>query len=84
AGAMTGAEALSMRDVFLANGWTPVTAVCVMLFTLMHWPCAAALWTAYRETGSLRWTAAAFFLPTVFGTASCLIVASAARLAGLM
>lgn len=80
--AAAGGAAGSMREVFIMSGWTPVTAVCVMLFTLMHWPCATALWTAYRETGSLKWTAAAFFLPTAFGMAACFLVASAARLFG--
>ncbi|MBR6259108.1 MAG: ferrous iron transport protein B, partial [Oscillospiraceae bacterium] len=43
-----------LGQVLIKAGWTPVTAVCVMLFTLLHWPCATTLWTIYRETGSLK------------------------------
>lgn len=72
-----------MRDLFIANGWTWVTAVCTMLFSLMHWPCTTALLTIKNETGSIKWTAVAFLLPTLFGILSCMLVSGMARLFGI-
>ena len=57
-----------------AQGWTPLTAVCTMLFSLFHWPCSTTLLTVYRETGSIKNTAAAFFLPTAVGCTLCAIL----------
>ena len=64
----------AMRELFLANGWTPVTALCTMLFSLMHWPCATTLITIKKETGSRKWTALAAVLPTLCGMAACMLV----------
>jgi len=47
-------------------------AVCTMVFTLFHWPCSTTLQTIYRETRSIKKTAAAFFLPTAVGCVLCL------------
>ena len=69
-----------MQGVFLANGWTPLTALCVMLFMLMHWPCATTLMTIRKETGSLKWTLLAAALPTLCGTLACLLVNGLYRL----
>lgn len=54
------------------NGWTLKTAVCTCLFTLFHWPCTTTLLSIKHETKSLKWTAAAFLLPTLFGMAVCM------------
>lgn len=67
-----------MKALFLANGWTWVTAVCTMLFSLMHWPCSTTLLTIKKETGSLKWTALAFCLPTVLGMLLCFLVSNIA------
>lgn len=64
----------SLHALLAANGWTPVTALCTMLFSLLHWPCATTLMTIKRETGSLKWTLAAFLLPTLFGCVICILV----------
>lgn len=69
---LTETGALSgMRDLFLQNGWTTATAVCVIIFFLLHWPCATTLLTIKKETGSLKWTLIAFLLPTALGTLIC-------------
>ena len=47
----------------------------MVLFSLLHWPCATTLLTIRRETKSLKWTAAAFLLPTICGAALCALVA---------
>ena len=64
-----------LKELFLANGWTPVTALCVITFSLMHWPCTTTLMTVKKETGSLKWTAIAAALPTAFGLICCFIIA---------
>ena len=72
-----------LHALFAAHGWTWLTAVCVMLFSLMHWPCGTTCLTIRRETQSPKWTLAAFVIPTVSGMAVCFLVTSAVRLLGL-
>ncbi len=60
--------------VLSSNGWTAETVICVLLFSLMHFPCATTLLTIRKETGSIRRTLFAALLPTVFGLASCFAV----------
>ena len=64
-----------MHGIFVGAGWTETTAVCVMLFSLFHWPCTTTLLTIRRETGSRRMTALAALLPTLLGAALCALVA---------
>ena len=80
-GSMTGTDApASVHALLTANGWTAGTAVCVMLFTLMHWPCATTCLTVYKETGSFKWTALAILIPTLTGFAVCAAVAAVWRM----
>lgn len=72
-----------LHALLVNNGWTWLTAVCTMLFSLMHFPCATTCLTVRKETGSWKWTAAAFILPTVTGLLACFLVAGVARLLGL-
>lgn len=60
--------------IFLAAGWTPVTAICLMLFSLMHNPCSTTIYTIYKETGSAKWTLLAVFLPIALGITACFLV----------
>jgi ferrous iron transport protein B len=62
-----------LRELFISNGWTMLTAVNVMLFSLFHWPCSTSLLTIKKETGSLKWMAFGFILPTIVGVILCLI-----------
>ena len=83
-GALAQAGDLSqLHGLLLQNGWTWVTALCVMVFSLFHWPCSTTCWTIWRETKSLKWTAASLLLPTAAGLGLCFLIASAARLAGM-
>ena len=83
-GALTELSDLAALHALLAdNGWTWVTALCTMLFGLMHWPCSTTCMTIKKESGSLKWTAVAFLLPTACGLGLCFITACAARLLGL-
>lgn len=65
-----------MRDLFIENGWTTTTALCTMLFSLVHFPCSTTILTIHKETKSLKWTVLSFAIPTVLGILSCMIVAS--------
>lgn len=76
---LTALPAGALTALLTAHGWTPVTALCVMLFTMFHWPCSTTCWTIRRESGALRWTALGIALPTAVGAALCAAVAAAAR-----
>ena len=73
-----------LKQLLLDNGWTWVTAVCSMLFSLNHWPCGTTLWTIRKETQSLKWTWISFLVPTLTGIVLCFITAQGARLLGLV
>ncbi|MBQ4087632.1 MAG: ferrous iron transporter B, partial [Clostridia bacterium] len=65
-------DASMLKQVLLENGWTVLTAVNVMLFSLCHWPCSTTLLTVKKETGSWGWTVAAAGIPTAVGVVLCL------------
>ncbi len=77
-------SALELFNLLSANGWTWLTALCCMLFSLMHWPCATTCITIYKETHSLKWSALSFIIPTLCGIVICFIVASTARILSLV
>ncbi len=62
-----------LKQLLVANGWTWKTAVSVMLFTLVHWPCATTCLTIRKETGSIKWTALAFLIPAILGSMICIL-----------
>ncbi|MEG0274441.1 MAG: ferrous iron transport protein B [Longicatena sp.] len=63
-----------LKDLFVSNGWTWVTAICILLFSLVHFPCATTLLTIRKETDGWKWTILAFVLPTVLGILLCMSV----------
>ncbi len=67
-------ELSTLRAVFVENGWTPVTALCTMVFSLLHFPCATTCLTIRRETGSIRWMLLAIVLPTLTGMLLCALI----------
>jgi ferrous iron transport protein B len=69
-------------DLLRMGGWTLLTAVNLMLFSLLHNPCSTTIYTIYRETRSARWTIVATVLPLVMGFVVCFLVAQAWRLVG--
>ena len=73
-----------LKTILVANGWTTVTAVNMLLFTLFHWPCSTTILTIRKETGSLRQTVAAILLPTIIGIVLCLAVNGIAHLLALL
>ena len=71
---------LQLKTLLTDNGWNITTAICMVIFSLMRWPCSTTLMTIKKETGSLKWTALAAILPTVFGIVLCSLVAFVSRL----
>ena len=68
------------KDILIAGGWTTLTAVNLMLFSLLHNPCSTTIYTIYKETGSLKWTMLATFLPLAMGFIVTFFVAQVWRL----
>ncbi|SHL70684.1 ferrous iron transport protein B [Myroides odoratimimus] len=56
-------------------GWTTLTGVNLMLFSLLHNPCSTTIYTIYKETNSVKWTTVASLLPVLFGVIVCFVVA---------
>lgn len=73
-----------LHTLLTENGWTWLTAVCTMLFSLMHWPCSTTCMTIKKETQSVKWTAVSFLVPALAGMVICFVTASAVRLLGLV
>lgn len=70
------------RQLLIDNGWTTLTAVNVLIFTLMHWPCATTLLSIKKESGSLKWTVIAALAPLMMGTAFCALTKAFACIIG--
>ena len=80
-GMLVEAEGMAQAGAILtANGWTWVTAVCTILFSLNHFPCATTLLTIRKETGSWFWTGVSFLLPMAVGILLCMVVNLLAKL----
>lgn len=74
-GTITEFDSLNeLKSLFVENGWSTVTAVCTMVFSLFHWPCSTTLLTVKKETGSLKWTALAAAIPTLCGIIICMLI----------
>ncbi|MGD8427894.1 MAG: nucleoside recognition domain-containing protein, partial [Balneolaceae bacterium] len=69
-----------LKTLLDAGGWTLLTAVNVMLFSLVHNPCSTTIYTIYKETGSVKWTAIATLLPVLMGLVLTFFVAQFWRL----
>jgi ferrous iron transport protein B len=81
AGVMFEADSASATEALLrAGGWTLLTAVNLMLFSLLHNPCSTTIYTIYKETGSAKWTTVATVLPLAMGLTVCFLMAQVWRL----
>ena len=65
---------MAIGQILVQNGWTLLTAINVMIFALLHFPCTTTLMTIKKETGSWKWSFLAFLLPTVCGIVICVII----------
>lgn len=79
-GRMVTLEGSVLGSVLSDHGWTLLTAVCLMLFSLLHNPCGTTIWTIWRETRSVRWTLWGALMPLGIAIAVCGVVAATARL----
>jgi ferrous iron transport protein B len=80
AGVMFQLDNAGTLGLLQAGGWTLLTAVNLMLFSLIHNPCSTTLMTVFKETGSRRWTTLAALIPLAMGLAVTFLVAQAWRL----
>ena len=62
----------AIGQILLDNGWTLITAINGMIFTLLHFPCSTTLMTIKKETGKWKWSLISFALPTVCGIVVCM------------
>ncbi len=69
-----------MLALLNAGGWTLLTAINLMLFSLVHNPCSTTIYTIYKETGSLKWTVVSTLLPLGMGFTLTFFVAQIWRL----
>ncbi|OKP99012.1 nucleoside recognition domain-containing protein [Paenibacillus sp. P46E] len=82
-GAMVDIDGLSgIKDIFLSHGWTWLTALNMMLFSLLHYPCGTTLINIYKETRSMKWAVLSAVIPLGIAIAVTFAVAQAARLFG--
>ena len=65
---------VELKNLLVNNGWTFVTALCFMLFSLFHFPCSTTCLTIKKETGSIKWTIFSFLIPTIVGIMICFLV----------
>lgn len=66
-------DTYQIGQILINNGWTMLTAINVMIFTCLHFPCATTLLTIKKETGSFKWTLLSFIIPTVCGVLICML-----------
>ncbi len=81
-GMLTEVASLSELRTLLVDqhGWTLLTALCLMLFSVLHNPCSTTIWTIHKETGSSKWTALGALLPLSIAFAVTFLVAQLGRL----
>ena len=77
-------ELTAMRNLLTDHGWTWLTALNTMIFSMNHWPCSTTLLTIRKETGSWKWTLVGALLPTIVGVILCLMTTWTARALGLV
>ena len=64
----------TLRMILIDNGWTIKTAICVLIFSLCHYPCSTTCLTIKKETGSLKWTLLSILIPTLIGILICFLI----------
>lgn len=65
-------DTFAISNILTNNGWNFLTAINVMIFALMHFPCSTTLMTIKKETGSWKWTFVSFAIPTICGIVTCM------------
>lgn len=84
-GTMIDFESIAqLRTILVDNGWTYLTTLNVMLFSLLHFPCATTVWTIKKETGSVKWTLLSIFIPTGIAICVCFLTTQVWRFISLV
>ncbi|MDC2867779.1 MULTISPECIES: nucleoside recognition domain-containing protein [unclassified Bacillus (in: firmicutes)] len=84
-GSLTELEDLTqIKQLFLDHGWTWLTALNMMLFSLLHFPCGTTLVNIYKETKSAKWTFLSFAIPTVIAIVVTFLSAQLVNWFGLL
>lgn len=65
---------IEIKNILLLNGWSINTAICTIIFSLMHWPCSTTCLTILKETKSKKWTLVSMVLPTICGMIICAVI----------
>ena len=73
-GSLAQAQTMDVGSQLVQAGWTWKTALCVMVFTLFHWPCSTTVLTIGKESGSAKWALWGMLLPTAIGIFLCRIL----------
>ncbi len=63
-----------IKNLFIQNGWNMVTAICMIIFVIFHFPCSTTLMTIYKETKSIKWTLLSVLIPLVIGICICALI----------
>ena len=63
-----------IKTLFINNGWSVVTAICMIIFMVFHYPCSTTMITIYKETKSIKWTFLSFILPLLIGIVLCMLI----------
>ena len=75
---------MALKTLLVEHGWTWLTAICFMIFSLMHFPCSTTCLTIKKETGSWKWVGTAILIPTVIGITICFILTTFVRYFGII
>ena len=75
-------EIVELQNLFVSQGFTIVTAICLMLFSVLHFPCGTTTYTIWKETKSVKWTLLSNLLPLIVSLITCFIVAQSFYLVG--
>ena len=69
-----------LKNILINQGWTIITAISFLIFTICHFPCGTTIMTIKKETGSIKWTILAIIIPTLTGFVLCLLISNLLRL----
>ncbi|MEH7109664.1 nucleoside recognition domain-containing protein [Bacillus sp. JJ1764] len=84
-GALTEVDSMTdLRNILVNHGWTWLTALNMMLFSLLHYPCGTTLINIYKETKSIKWTFVSFAIPTVIAIIVPLVITQTVKYLGLI
>lgn len=80
AGVMFDLDEVQTAALLQHGGWTMLTGINLMLFSLLHNPCSTTIYTIYKETGSVKWTIFSTFMPIVMGLVVTFVIATIWRM----